>query len=1227
MPGRRTEQDIVDPVEHGDREARRDFSVRDAPMGRERFEATKRKFEQQQYTSESTDDLLRRRENASNYQAAAETALPPTPPLHFHDNPEDESLEEKIARDHVLAARSFSSGVSTPLVQRSPPTPETTPPRAINPGNVISSPSRNPSIETHAESFQTAREELPSEDEAPSLDSPPLQLSRQQWLRRSVPDPKPRGLGLGLGLESGDEESDSGETTPVPPRPVAHLSKINGEQSAEDVSELSDFDGDGRKRRGKVLGQLVRTQHTISTETARLVKDLDVEYAKHNSFEKRRKLRRSPDEATLQRFAQEIQWPVAEEDPLLYSSPRSKEAITEDAKRESSISTRSSVVEAVVIPPSTPTRRQTLRRTSKVQDFGAPTPPTDRSDRSSSISGVSQPRTLRLRHASSPDAIKRHSLTSRDLFTLTRDSVSATQGDSQWHRQPHEMIHGTYRSSRAAAFDQDTREALRDAKTAESLSRPTTAPEASAGYFDVSHPGQREISTPVPDTEALIQEETPRKPVKSRLFAEVSPAATPGKVTMEVNEAMADHRKSRSEAEDKVPELHDSSPPEQVDRPTASEWNALRPCSALVTPFSLRSAQSSTPGTLEVNEATAVSIYPHTNRSILVVQQMSQEPESAQQQPSVIASNANFAISAGDESFRHGKRRDMRILSTINGVDMPSNGRRLSFTGGQGLRSNRNSAIVDHVLRRPMVDSPLKNPRVAPTPPDLRLIAATPRTDLSSPPHSRNIAATAQASRRTRFSQPLTAMRRSLSARRFSDTIVQPLTRGLSLSNRRNPPVSSMRRRRESLGSLDAPQDNLHPFWRPRGFWNDLSDEESEADFGNSGQLTSSSGLAREGTRHRRRRSLPFTGRRVSESDKPHRSQSFSARLKGSLRLSSRTRDTSTARRPFHPTTEQEDNPFSRIRRRMSTRVAPSNDDIVPRDSSRRRHSSFIASSKDKFNDLLGKQNSLRRKKSFEDLDRDNESYEFITTNPSTSVRSSKAMALWPEDSGSRPVSNGQIIDSYARRNLQHTEINGGPLGERDASGLVGRDADLEDEEVIPRQGYPVEYITSNPVVDSFSDSFHNLRSRQPPRLSSATTRRSRPISSVLTSTAATASLTSASSNTATADDFPTIPTSDPDPSASLSAPSASDRQTRRYSVERRNSGNSSRPPSLLINRGNILDHSMTWGTPSGTRPISSSISSASREPSLRRSHYGKKDETVREMVKRMTGVVLPPTS
>ena len=219
-----------------------------------------------------------------------------------------------------------------------------------------------------------------------------------------------------------------------------------------------------------------------------------------------------------------------------------------------------------------------------------------------------------------------------------------------------------------------------------------------------------------------------------------------------------------------------------LDRAKSGEWSALRPRSALVTPFSLRSAHSSTPGTLEVNEATAISIYPHTNKSILVIQEM--PGNGLSETSAIIAGNANIALP----------------------VPPPP-------------------VVIEEAPLRP--HSPLQNPREPPKPPDLNIIPPTPSNGPRTPEADLQLA---QSSPKNRLSGTISVVKRALSTRRYSAPSILPRSQSLA----RNNTVPS--RHRPGAGS--AQDHNLHPFWRPRGFWDGLSDDsDSDSEFGNSGSL------------------------------------------------------------------------------------------------------------------------------------------------------------------------------------------------------------------------------------------------------------------------------------------------------------------------------------------------------------------------------------------------------
>lgn len=268
------------------------------------------------------------------------------------------------------------------------------------------------------------------------------------------------------------------------------------------------------------------------------------------------------------------------------------------------------------------------------------------------------------------------------------------------------------------------------------------------------------------------------------------------------------------------------------DRSSAGDWSGMRPASTQVTPFSLRSAHSSTPGTLEVNEATAISIYPHTNKSILVVQQLPRRDSEPIEHSAIVASNASFALP---------------------GPHVP--------------------ALMHHAKTRNLLESPLKNPREPPQPPHFKVIPPTPTPNFSRTLDRDRERHPAPSSSNHRFSRPLTTIKRALSARHYSDAIPSPLTRGLSRRRATNPAPAPARR--ASYAASPSRSTKLHPFWRPRGFWDDIASSDSDSEFGNDGPLVGVPTAARTVTS-------------ISAQPPPRRAHSLTERLSTSLRFSRR---------------------------------------------------------------------------------------------------------------------------------------------------------------------------------------------------------------------------------------------------------------------------------------------------------------------------------------------------
>src|SRR5207245_432163 len=72
-------------------------------------------------------------------------------------------------------------------------------------------------------------------------------------------------------------------------------------------------------------------------------------------------------------------------------------------------------------------------------------------------------------------------------------------------------------------------------------------------------------------------------------------------------------------------------------------------------------------------------------------------------------------------------------------------------------------------------------------------------------------------------------------ARRYSDTFIAPLLARAPSTKRGKDGSTTARTRspeKRRVPSVNEEDGNLHPFWRPRGFWNDFEDSDSESEDG-----------------------------------------------------------------------------------------------------------------------------------------------------------------------------------------------------------------------------------------------------------------------------------------------------------------------------------------------------------------------------------------------------------
>jgi hypothetical protein len=244
------------------------------------------------------------------------------------------------------------------------------------------------------------------------------------------------------------------------------------------------------------------------------------------------------------------------------------------------------------------------------------------------------------------------------------------------------------------------------------------------------------------------------------------------------------------------------------------EHGQARHLFASTTPFS---QFSDTP--VEVSEATAVSIYPHNNHSLLVVQQGSRvgsmTPESRQ-------------LIDGTHLSVH-DYREIRSTPTPPFVDAIEDYDDADNTGQNTLTQ---PTLTFEPSTPPMqidlphfgaVDSPLKNPRAPPEPPKIMFIPPTPAEELErelvpGPPKRSD-------------SHPQRRLSLVQRARRYSDNLLPTLLSRASINKGRNNANDAQRAHRNpEIPTVNDEDGTLHPFWRPRGFWDGFDDSGSESE-------------------------------------------------------------------------------------------------------------------------------------------------------------------------------------------------------------------------------------------------------------------------------------------------------------------------------------------------------------------------------------------------------------
>ena len=760
-----------------------------------------------------------RRTRPVSLQVRSKPSLPPTPPSAPQDIATQNSTDRVVSPGTPLAQHQ-EDGTTTPTNQRSPPTPDHTPPK-----KVLSSARLGPTraftdatVSSRAESFKTAKEEQSStEDLTRGYDSSASHPAMQRWLDAALPDHAANVIQT-IGLAESDvDDITPTETTSRKQTPIAGQNDKaftsfdgdwgNGRSDNETTAVATETGSPAKDNSDDTIGNL----HVASPKTPQKEHTVTESYLDSGStgIRSSRRSRRSQRSETqrrsgsrslspLAKFGREIGWTPRLEDLGLNDRVRSW--------RNSGVSSTSTTVEAMVVETASPRNRR-LRHVEKTASLRAASSPVPQSSVESF--DVSSPRPARrLSH-------KAGHLSNANRWSLSPNVASSPKSSSPTGLSS-DSINIPKRSKTTIKYSTSHgRQYLRSqppqSKFAEA--RPTTAP--SGGIVDAEdNLGKRRTmsdSLTPPKASVELKSHRPLSPILHKSSEMASPPRNEGQQRPSTLQSAASFDR---EAADGVmtpfqARLHsdepDASPSNRTNGSIDVEWSYMRHSSPLGPHISPPSVLSSSPGAIEISEATAVSIIPHNNRALLVVDQPAEtlNPVNAVDEPQ----RTEVKFQGPVDIFV----RPQIPLGQGTAVTPPSHETPFLNISSPTTPSHNNTLES--------IDSPLRNPRPPPEPPVFKIIPPTPNATTPVEEEDRQLGGKpslidSKSSVIRRFS----SLKRSFSAKRHSDGLTSPFTfsRSLSLKDSRIGPRD------------DDPDARLHPLWRPRGFWDDYSDSDSD---------------------------------------------------------------------------------------------------------------------------------------------------------------------------------------------------------------------------------------------------------------------------------------------------------------------------------------------------------------------------------------------------------------
>ncbi|KAL7623454.1 hypothetical protein AAE478_007136 [Parahypoxylon ruwenzoriense] len=779
--------------------------------------------------------------------------LPPTPPAHSRTSSGSHSVRPSSPTYVGSPAQSPTNGSArtipgTPPQQTSPPTPDVTPPqperrpKSYRPIPADRIPSKT-TTDSRSASFKTARENPDSseEDDKQSTPRPPLSSSSQlsqSTVRRGI-DPrhrKVRDVGLGLRLESDDS------LTPKAKRafPVSD----GGWGSASEAEQ----EWDGKYERN-VRVEKRRVGPKTNGQREEVVEDVTI--TPTNATKALRSMLLSD---RLYTYPSPPPLEPASRDKRSTAPSTSESSINTDARRSSGMSSKSTVstvVEAILVG-TPPQRRKTLRHVRKqiaLRDSSSEISP------SSSSAGTSLRQAGNAKRTRAPIRAVDGTVRSESLVsTATANSIGSRKARREvWKNGgiPVVVIPDRKTSVKATGAPSLRSTSSHHTKRSNSISSAPLSNQSKAKdltpYFD--KPSRRGRSMSESDgsfpADQLTMDYPPIVPVRrSSLSAPTSrngsrAGSRSGSLTTESLKAHNAFLEQENKQQHQPPHVTverarpveemsshldqrqlQSAPSVESHRDGPHDHKPLvdnngdpffgKRLTAHNTPFSQASVETNgTHSIADISEAMAVNIYPHQNKSVLMVHHMSKPVDPA----------------AATNALQEGKPAWMGDATETGKIpDTP----KITANGPDG------APVTPPLPQFSMddVDSPLRNPRAPPEPPAIKFIPATPS---GLTPASEKEKMLGNYFEETQKRPSL--VRRALSLRKGSEN-ARPsgfLSRTLSLSKviRREttenpaPDKSKFPPFHQYPTADDPPPDEskLHPFWRPT-FEDDVNDED-----------------------------------------------------------------------------------------------------------------------------------------------------------------------------------------------------------------------------------------------------------------------------------------------------------------------------------------------------------------------------------------------------------------